>query len=60
MGLFGFKSAKEVEREKAEARQQGEQQAIRKNYANLSNLSKGSQIRFAVPYFDVFYFQLEH
>lgn len=54
MGLFGFKSAKEVEREKAEARQQGEQQAIQKNYANLSNLSKGSQIRFAVPYFDVF------
>ena len=58
MGLFGFKSKKEVEQEKAEAlrqgRQEGEQQAIRQNYANLSNLSKGSQFNFAVPFFDVF------
>lgn len=54
MGFFGFKSKKEVEQEKAEARQQGERQAIQKNYANLSNLSKGSQINFAIPFFDVF------
>ena len=58
MGFFGFKSKKEVEQEKAEAlrqgRQEGEQQAIRQNYANLSNLSKGSQFNFAVPFFDVF------
>ena len=54
MGLFGFKSKKEVEQEKAEARQQGERQAIQQNYANLSNLSKGSQINFAIPFFDVF------
>lgn len=54
MGFFGFKSKKEVEQEKAEARQQGERQAIQQNYANLSNLSKGSQINFAIPFFDVF------
>jgi membrane protease subunit (stomatin/prohibitin family) len=54
MAFFGFKSKKEVEQEKAEARQQGERQAIQQNYANLSNLSKGSQINFAIPYFDVF------
>ena len=54
MGLFGFKSKKEVEQEKAEARREGAQQAIRQNYANLSNLSKGSQINFAIPFFDVF------
>ena len=54
MAFFGFKSKKEVELEKAEARQQGERQAIQQNYANLSNLSKGSQINFAIPFFDVF------
>lgn len=54
MAFFGFKSKKEVEQEKAEARQEGKQQAIRDNFTNLSNLSKGSQIKFAVPYFDVF------
>ena len=54
MGLFGFKSKKEVEQEKADARREGAQQAIRQNYANLSNLSKGSQFNFAVPFFDVF------
>ena len=54
MGFFGFKSKKEVEQEKAEARQQGERQAIQQNYATLSNLSKGSQINFAIPFFDVF------
>jgi hypothetical protein len=54
MAFFGFKSKKEVEEEKAIARQQGAQQAIRQNYANLSNLSKGSQVNFAIPFFDVF------
>ncbi len=54
MAFFGFKSKKEVEEEKAEALQQGAQQAIRQNYANLSNLSKGSQIPFVIQFFDVF------
>lgn len=81
MGLFGFKSAKEVEEEKrravaaAEARAKveaenklkaetrkamaignamGEANAIRKNYDNLENLSRGSQVKFVVLEFDVF------
>ena len=54
MAFFGFKSKKEVEEEKVIARQQGAQQAIRQNYTNLSNLSKGSQVNFAIPFFDVF------
>lgn len=54
MGFFGFKSSKEVEEEKRKAAQAAKEQVIRHNYANLSNLSKGSQIRFAIPCFDVF------
>ena len=50
MGLFGFKSKKEVEEEKRQAAQQ----VVQNNMTNLSNLSKGSQVKFAVPYFDVF------
>ena len=50
MGIFGFKSAKEVEEEKRKAAEQVE----RDNLTNLSNLSKGSQVNFAIPYFDVY------
>lgn len=54
MGLFGFKSKKEVEEEKRLAAQQAARQVVQNNMTNLSNLSKGSQVKFAVPYFDVF------
>lgn len=58
MGFFGFKSSREIEEEKRKAeaagRAEGEKYAIQKNYANLSNLSKGSQVKFGIPYFDVF------
>ena len=58
MGFFSLKSKKEVEEEKQEAIRQAEQrgaeEAIRHNYMKLSNLSKGSQIKFAIPFFDVF------
>lgn len=69
MAFFGFKSSKEVEEEKrqaaalaeaeknravAAAAQKAKEEVIRNNYVNLSNLSKGSQVNFAVPYFDVF------
>ena len=54
MALFGFKSKKEVEEEKRFAAQQAAQQVVQNNMTNLSNLSKGSQVKFAVPYFDVF------
>lgn len=54
MALFGFKSAKEVEAEKQKAASEAAERTIKQNFANLSNLSKGSQINFAIPYFDVF------
>ena len=54
MGLFGFKSAKEVEEEKQRAAEQAKREVVQQNYTNLSNLSKGSQVNFAIPYFDVF------
>ena len=54
MGFFGFKSSKEVEEEKRKAAQAAKEQVIRHNYANLSNLSKGSQVNFAIQKFDVF------
>jgi len=54
MGFFGFKSSKEVEEEKKKAAEAAAQQVERNNLTNLSNLSKGSQVNFAIPYFDVF------
>ena len=54
MAFFGFKSAKEVEEEKQRAAEQAKREVIQQNYTNLSNLSKGSQVNFAIPYFDVF------
>lgn len=50
MGFFGFSSKKEVEEKERLAREavlQGQQ-------TDLANLAKGSQVNFAVPYFDVF------
>ena len=54
MGFFGFKSSKEVEEEKQRAAEQAKREVERNNLTNLSNLSKGSQVNFAIPYFDVF------
>ena len=54
MGFFGFKSSKEVEEEKKRAAEQAKREVIQQNYTNLSNLSKGSQVNFAIPFFDVF------
>ena len=53
MAIFGFKSKKEVEEEKRLAAAQAARQVVQNNMTNLSNLSKGSQVKFAVPYFDV-------
>ena len=50
MSIFGFSSKKEVEERERQARQdvlQGQQ-------TDLSNLAKGSQIQFTIPFFDVF------
>jgi hypothetical protein len=43
-----------VEEEKQRAAEQAKREVERNNLTNLSNLSKGSQVNFAVPYFDVF------
>lgn len=54
MALFGFRSSREVEEEKQRAAEQAKREVIQQNYTNLSNLSKGSQVTFAIPFFDVF------
>ena len=54
MAFFGFKSSREVEEEKQRAAEQAKIEVERNNLTNLSNLSKGSQVNFAIPYFDVF------
>lgn len=54
MGFFGFKSSKEVEEEKRQAAEEAVRRVEQNNLTNLSNLSKGSQLNFAIPYFDVF------
>lgn len=54
MGFFGFKSSKEVEEEKRQAAEETARRVEQNNLTNLSNLSKGSQLNFAIPYFDVF------
>lgn len=54
MGFFGFKSSREVEEEKRQAAEEAARRVEQNNLTNLSNLSKGSQVNFAIPYFDVF------
>lgn len=54
MAIFGFKSAKEVEAEKQKAAQEAARRVEENNLTNLSNLSTGSQMSLAIPYFDVF------
>ena len=54
MGFFGFKSSREVEEEKRQAAEDAARKVEQTNLTNLSNLSKGSQVNFAIPYFDVF------
>lgn len=50
MGFFGFSSKKEV----AEKEQLARESVIKNQQSSLSNLAKGSQVKFSVPYFDVF------
>lgn len=54
MGFFGFKSSKEVEEEKRQAAEEAARRVEQNNLTNLSNLSMGSQLNFAIPYFNVF------
>ena len=50
MSIFGFSSKKEVEERERQARQD----VLQRQQTDLSNLAKGSQVKFSVPYFDVF------
>lgn len=50
MSFFGFSSKKEVEEKEKFAKES----VLKGQQTTLSNLAKGSQIKFAVPYFDVF------
>ena len=70
MSIFGFSSRKEVARKEQEAREQGlfkgklqgraegvkagKEAVILEQKTSLSNLAKGSQVKFVIPYFDVF------
>lgn len=54
MSFFGFKSSKKVEEEKRKAAEDAVRQAVQNNLTSLNNLSTGSQINIAIPYFDVF------
>lgn len=54
MSFFGFKSTKEVEIEKKKAAEAAARRVEENNLTNLNNLSTGSQLSIAIPYFDVF------
>lgn len=54
MGFFGFSSKKEVAEKEKMAREAERKSVLQKQQEDLSNLAKGSQVKFAVPYFDVF------
>ena len=50
MSFFGFSSKKEVEEKERLAKEA----VLKGQQTSLSNLAKGSQVQFSVPYFDVF------
>lgn len=54
MSIFGFSSKKEVAEKERLAREAEKQAVLQKQQSDLSNLAKGSQVKFVVPYFDVF------
>lgn len=54
MGFFGFSSKKEVEESERLAREAERQRVYQRQQSDLSNIAKGSQVKFSVPYFDVF------
>ena len=54
MAFFGFSSKKEVEEKERLAREQGKQNVLNNQQRDLSNIGKGSQVKFSVPDFDVF------
>ena len=54
MSIFGFSSKKEVKEKERMAREAEKRAVLQGQQTDLSNLAKGSQIRFRIQYFDVF------
>ena len=54
MSIFGFSSKKEVEEKERLAREAEKRAVLQGQQTDLSNLAKGSQVKFSVPFFDVF------
>ena len=54
MSFFGFSSKKEVAEKERLAREAEKRAVLQGQQTDLSNIAKGSQIRFRIPYFDVF------
>lgn len=54
MGIFGLHTKKEVAEREKKIAEKTKDNTLRGQQTNLANLAKGSQIQFAVPYFDVF------
>lgn len=54
MGIFGFSSKKEVAEKERLAREAEKRSVLQGQQTDLSNLAKGSQVKFSVPFFDVF------
>ena len=54
MSFFGFSSKKEVAEKERLAREAEKRSVLQGQQTDLSNLAKGSQVKFSVPYFDVF------
>lgn len=50
MGLLGLFSKKEV----AEKEKQAKETLLQQQQSSLANLAKGSQVKFSIPFFDVF------
>ena len=60
MSFFGFSSKKEVEKKEREAREAERQAVLQGQQTDLSNLAKGSQVKFSVPFFYLFYPRFEN
>lgn len=54
MGFLGLFSKKEVEEKERLARDAEKRAVLQGQQTDLSNLAKGSQVKFTIPYFDVF------
>ncbi len=54
MSFFGFSSKKEVEERERLAREVEKRRVLQGQQTDLKNLAKGSQVKFSVPFFDIF------